>query len=210
MLIQLAYPLGDRIIIKTMANLTSKLDAVNIMLGVIGETPVNSLGSGSSRSANVVLAENVLDETSKEIQSEGWHFNTEHKYPLSRDTDNTIALPLNTLKVDTPVGEYTSIDIVQRGTSLYDRKNHSETFTEDLKVSITFLLDFIKMPEQFRNYVAIRSARKFAGRFLASTEIQSLNVRDEIEAKARAIDSDNESADITIFDNYSVYRVLDR
>ena len=193
-----------------MANLTSKLDAVNIMLGVIGETPVNSLGSGSSRSANVVLAESVLEETSKEIQSEGWHFNTEHKYLLSRGTDEKIPLPLNTLKVDTPIGEYTSVDIVQRGSSLYDRKNHSETFTEDLKVSITFLLDFIQLPEQFRNYIAIRSARKFAGRFLASTEIHSLIVRDEIEAKARAVDSDNEAADITIFDNYSVYRVLDR
>ena len=66
------------------------------------------------------------------------------------------------------------------------------------------------MPEQFRSYVAIRAARKFAGRFLASSEIQGLTIRDEIEAKARAIDSDNETGDLTIFDNYSVYRVLDR
>ena len=68
-----------------MANLTTKLDAVNTMLGVIGELPVNSLGSGSQRSANVVLAENVLDETNREIQSEGFHFNTEHKYTLRKD-----------------------------------------------------------------------------------------------------------------------------
>ena len=194
-----------------MANLTSKLDAVNTMLGVIGEMPVNSLGSGTQRSANVVLAENVLDETSREIQSEGWHFNTEHKYKLSKDAStNRIILPLNTLRVDTEVGKYTDIDIVQRGTSLYDRKNHTHKFDKDLEVSIIFLLSFIEMPEQFRSYVAIRAARKFAGRFLASSEIQGLTIRDEIEAKARAIDSDNETGDLTIFDNYSVYRVLDR
>ena len=194
-----------------MANLTSKLDAVNTMLGVIGEMPVNSLGSGTQRSANVVLAENVLDETSREIQSEGWYFNTEHKYKLSKDAStNRIILPLNTLRVDTEVGKYTDIDIVQRGTSLYDRKNHTHKFDKDLEVSIIFLLSFIEMPEQFRSYVAIRAARKFAGRFLASSEIQGLTIRDEIEAKARAIDSDNETGDLTIFDNYSVYRVLDR
>ena len=194
-----------------MANLTSKLDAVNTMLGVIGEMPVNSLGSGTQRSANVVLAENVLDETSREIQSEGWYFNTEHKYKLSKDAStHRIILPLNTLRVDTEVGKYTDIDIVQRGTSLYDRKNHTHKFDKDLEVSIIFLLSFIEMPEQFRSYVAIRAARKFAGRFLASSEIQGLTIRDEIEAKARAIDSDNETGDLTIFDNYSVYRVLDR
>jgi len=194
-----------------MANLTTKLDAVNTMLGVIGELPVNSLGSGSQRSANVVLAENVLDETNREIQSEGFHFNTEHKYTLRKDgVTNQITLPLNTLRVDTEVGKYTDIDIVQRGTSLYDRKNHTSTFDKDLEVSIVFLLEYDQMPEQFRNYVAIRAGRKFAGRFLASSEIQGLTIRDEIEAKARALDSDSETADLTIFDNYSVYRVLDR
>lgn len=194
-----------------MANLTTKLDAVNTMLGVIGELPVNSLGSGSQRSANVVLAENVLDETNREVQSEGFHFNTEHKYTLRKDgVTNQITLPLNTLRVDTEVGKYTDIDIVQRGTSLYDRKNHTSTFDKDLEVSIVFLLEYDQMPEQFRNYVAIRAGRKFAGRFLASSEIQGLTIRDEIEAKARALDSDSETADLTIFDNYSVYRVLDR
>ena len=155
----------------------------------------------------VVLAENVLDETNREVQSEGFHFNTEHKYTLRKDgVTNQITLPLNTLRVDTEVGKYTDIDIVQRGTSLYDRKNHTSTFDKDLEVSIVFLLEFAQMPEQFRNYVAIRAGRKFAGRFLASSEIQGLTIRDEIEAKARALDSDSETADLTIFDNYSVDR----
>ena len=75
-------------------------------------------------------------------------------------------------------------------------------FTEDLKVSITFLLDFTELPEQFRNYITIRAARRFGVRFLGSREIEAFTLRDEIEAKAKAIDSDSENADRTIFDNY--------
>jgi len=190
--------------------LTSKLEAVNSMLGVIGESPINTLG-GTSVPVSVVTAESLLDEVTREIQSDGWHFNTEYDYDVVRDAvTNKFVLPSNTLKIDTEAGKYTDIDVVQRGASLYDRKNHTDVFTEDLKVIITFQLDFTEMPEQFRYYVLVRASRKFANRFLGSQEIEAFTLRDEIEAKARAIASDSENADRTIFDNYDVQRVIDR
>ena len=64
---------------------TTKLEAVNTMLGVIGETPVNTLG-GTSRPVSVVSAESVLDEVNREVQSRGGHFNTEHDYDFLRRT----------------------------------------------------------------------------------------------------------------------------
>jgi hypothetical protein len=189
--------------------LTTKLEAVNTMLGVIGESPVNTI-SGSSLPVSVVMALNVLDEVSREVQSEGWHFNTEFEYPLVRNSSNQFSLPTNTLKIDTPIDKYTDIDVVQRGTSLYDRKNHTDVFNEDLEVTITFELAFEDLPQQFRTYINIKAARKFANRFLGSPEIESFTLRDEINAKATAVDSDSENADRTIFDNYDVLRVIDR
>ena len=189
--------------------LTSKLEAVNTMIGVIGESPINSI-SGSSLPVSVVTALNVLDEVSREVQSEGWHYNTEHIYPLVRNTSNKFSLPSNTLKIDVPIDKYNDIDIVQRGSTLYDRKNHTDVFSADLDVSITFELIFEELPQQFRNYITIRAARKFANRFLGSPEIESFTLRDEINAKATAIDSDSENADRNIFDNYDVLRVVDR
>jgi hypothetical protein len=189
--------------------LTTKLEAVNTMLGVIGESPVNTI-SGSSLPVSVVTALNVLDEVSREVQSEGWHFNTEFEYPLVRNSSNQFSLPTNTLKIDTPIDKYTDIDVVQRGTSLYDRKNHTDVFNEDLEVTITFELAFEDLPQQFRTYINIKAARKFANRFLGSPEIESFTLRDEINAKATAVDSDSENADRTIFDNYDVLRVIDR
>ena len=114
------------------------------------------------------------------------------------------------LKIDLNPENYTDVDAVQRGNTLYDRKNHTDIWSKAVDASVVFQLDFTELPEQFRNYITIKAARIFANRFLGSREIEGFALRDEIEAKARAVDSDSENADRTIFDNYSVLRVLDR
>ena len=190
--------------------LTTKLEAVNIIISVIGEAPVNTI-TGVSLPVTAIQAISTLDETSKAVQSEGWHCNTEHEYELTPDsTTSKITLPQNTLKFDLDPLLYTDSDPVQRGLKLYDRKNHTEIWTKSVKGSITFELEFEDLPEQLRHYITVKSARVFANRFIGTREIEGFTLREEVEAKARAIDSDSENADRTIFDSYSVLRVLDR
>jgi hypothetical protein len=190
--------------------LTTKLEAVNIIISVIGEAPVNTI-TGVSLPVTAIQAISTLDETSKAVQSEGWHCNTEHEYELTPDSvTSKITLPQNTLKFDLDPLLYTDSDPVQRGLKLYDRKNHTEIWTKSVKGSITFELEFAHLPEQLRHYITVKSARVFANRFIGTREIEGFTLREEVEAKARAIDSDSENADRTIFDHYSVLRVLDR
>ena len=190
--------------------LTTKLEAVNIIISVIGEAPINTI-TGVSLPVTAIQAISTLDETSKAVQSEGWHCNTEHEYELTPDSvTSKITLPQNTLKFDLDPLLYTDSDPVQRGLKLYDRKNHTEIWTKSVKGSITFELEFEDLPEQLRHYVTVKSARVFANRFIGTREIEGFTLREEVEAKARAIDSDSENADRTIFDHYSVLRVLDR
>ena len=190
--------------------LTTKLEAVNTMISVIGEAPINTL-TGVSLPISAIQAQAALEETSRAIQSEGWHCNTEHEYELTPDAvTKKITLPSNTLKFDLDPLLYTSVDPVQRGLKLYDRKNHTEQWDSSVKGTITFELEFEDLPEQLRHYVAVKAARVFANRFIGTREIEGFTLRDEVEAKARAIDSDSENADRTIFDSYSVLRVLDR
>jgi len=190
--------------------LTTKLEAVNTMISVIGEAPINTL-TGVSLPISAIQAQAALEETSRAIQSEGWHCNTEHEYELTPDAvTKKITLPPNTLKFDLDPLLYTSVDPVQRGLKLYDRKNHTEQWDSSVKGTITFELEFEDLPEQIRHYVAVKAARVFANRFIGTREIEGFTLRDEVEAKARAIDSDSENADRTIFDSYSVLRVLDR
>jgi hypothetical protein len=186
-----------------MATLTSKLEAVNTMLGYIGEAPVNSIATSTALPQSAALAKNILDEVSREVQSDGWHFNTVENFKLAQGVPvGTFQVPANTLQVDAvDVG----VDIVQRGLNLWDRTKNTNTFTVDtITVDMTFLLDWEELPEQARRYIAIKAGRIFQSRLVGSRELESLIMRDEIMAKARLEESDGGNADMTIFDNYDV------
>ena len=190
--------------------LTTKLEAVNIVLDCMGENPVNTLEAGSGKPRQAVLAERQLDNTSREIQTRGWHFNTEKKYDLVRDANDKITLASNVLKIDTEVNKYTDIDVVQRGNTLYDKKNHTDTFTQDLEVEIVFYLEWTQLPEAFRNWIAIRAGRKMNARYLGDGEGEVFTLRDEMEAKRLAKAAEGKNSDRTIFDNVDFQTTLRR
>jgi hypothetical protein len=190
--------------------LTTKLEAVNIVLDCMGENPINTLEAGSGKPRQAVLAERQLDNTSREIQTRGWHFNTEKKYDLVRDASDKITLASNVLKVDTEVNKYTDIDVVQRGTTLYDKKNHTDTFTQDLEVEIVFYLEWTQLPEAFRNWIAIRAGRKMNARYLGDGDGEVFTLRDEMEAKRLAKAAEGKNSDRSIFDNVDFQTTLRR
>tara|TARA_B100000989_G_scaffold132376_3_gene98292 strand:+ start:23722 stop:24315 length:594 start_codon:yes stop_codon:yes gene_type:complete len=184
-----------------MPTLTSKLEAVNSMLGHIGESPVNSISDTNALPISAATAISVLDEVSRSVQAEGWHFNTELKVTLSPAGDGTITLSDDILEVDTTD---ISIDIAQRGLSLFDRSNNTSVFSKDLEVNLTRLLDFTSLPEAARRYITLRASRVFQGRIVGSRELEALIARDEYNARADLMDTEGNNSDRTIFDSYNV------
>jgi hypothetical protein len=184
-----------------MPTLTTKLEAVNSMLGHIGETPVNSISNTNALPVSAATAVSALDEISRAVQSEGWQFNTEVNVSLSPAGDGTITLSDDIIEMD-PID--TSIDVVQRGLSLFDRSNNTTVFNRDLKVNQTRLLDWDSLPEPARRYITLRASRIFQGRVVGSRELESLIARDEYIARANLLEFDSGSADRTIFDSYDV------
>lgn len=179
-----------------MATLTSQLESVNVMLGHIGESPINSLTGSLPVSATTALA--ALNEVSKEIQSEGWHFNSEKNVILS-PVGGSITVPTDAVQVD---ADDKSLDIVQRGSSLFDRTNNTSTFTKSIKVNLMRLLDWDSLPEEARRYITLRASRIFQGRVVGSRELEALIARDEYQARSRLEESDYGGSDRTIFDNF--------
>lgn len=184
---------------------TTELQAINQMLAAIGESPVNSINSGL---VDAVLAKQALDATSTDLQERGWHWNTLKGFTLGRSlgTDE-IFLPTTTLKVDTVD---TSIDAVQRGSRLFDNTTHSYQWDRDLKVNLVELLPFEELPQAARTFITLSASRRFQQGRLGSDTLYKFQTLDEQKAWASLIDAEAETSDASIFDNYSVSRVLDR
>tara|TARA_B100001769_G_scaffold42412_1_gene29565 strand:+ start:6995 stop:9445 length:2451 start_codon:yes stop_codon:yes gene_type:complete len=182
---------------------TQKLKAINSMLGHIGEAPVNSI-SNANLPVSVSTAINVLDEISNEVQSEGWHFNTEIEVKYT-PVDGAITLTSDIIQFD-PVDS--SLDIVQRGSSLFDRKNNTTTFTKDVTVNQIRLLTWDSLPEVARRYITLKASRIFQGRIIGSKELEALIARDEYNARANLQEADGRTSDRSMFDNDDVsYRI---
>lgn len=186
---------------------TTKLQAINTMLSAIGEPPINTL---SSQRADSNIAEQILDEVSREVQSYGWHFNTEINVTVSPDTNGHIIVSENVARVDTDPAQYTDLDITLRGDKLFDRVSNSSVFTSSLVVSRVVMLDFEEMPEQARRYVMIRAARIFGDRMVGSEKHHMFTGQDEMLALARMREYENDTADHSIFDEYSTASVINR
>ena len=185
---------------------TTELEAINTMLSTIGESPVNAVEDTGN--VDVVIARQILQSVSREVQARGWHFNTEKNYTITPDSEGYLVLPNTVLKVDTVYPD-SSKDVVVRGSRLYDREKHTYVFTDAVKVDMTILLTFDELPEVARNCVTIRASRIFQERVVGSDTLHAFNSQDEARAMVSLMEYEADTADLNILSgNYSVYRIL--
>ena len=185
----------------TIQTRTTELEAVNTILSTIGEAPLNTLTG--SLPVDGTMAQNILDEINREVQSIGWHWNTHYKVDITRDTDNKIPVGTDVLRIKLN-GKYdkSSYDVVQRDSFLYNLAKNSETFDQDFTDNtIVYILDFSKLPEQARRYITIRSARVFHDRTLGANTIHKFSSEDEARSLAVMRQAEAHTGDHTIFDS---------
>jgi hypothetical protein len=188
----------------------TELDAINLMLSVIGEAPINVL-SDEPQTVDVSLAQKQLGNTLNEVQSKGYNFNREYNITLLPDGNGNINVPTNytRVQIDEAHGD-TSMDIVHRGTRLYDRKNRTYVFTKNVVVRCIVLLPFDQIPECARRYISIKAARAFADRVMGDQATHAFTAMEEAQAKILLDNEEGENVGHTIFDNWSVGRTLQR
>lgn len=188
---------------------TTELEAVNLLLDVIGEAPISNLEN--SAVVDAVKARAVLSEVSRATQQKGWHFNTEIDYELVPTVyEKEIILPGNCLRVDTTKVQK-DFDVVQRGNRLYDRKNHTYKFDRSLKVDMVILLPFEELPEVARYYISIRAARVFQARTVGSEALYQFNAQDETLALNDLKRAEGITGDYNMFSgSWSVAKILHR
>lgn len=179
------------------------LEAVNVLLTTIGEAPVNTLTG--NQVTDVTIANQVLTEVSREVQAQGWHFNTEDKVVLSRNEFNFIVIPADVARIDTP-----DYNTVIRGDKLFNLDTRSYEFATTVEASIVYYQDFLELPDVVKKYITTRAARIFSDRMLNSETIHRMVSRDEQKALIDLKDFEGDTADFNMMDSYSVSRVMNR
>ena len=205
---------------------STELDAINSILMSVGESPVNST---TVQSPEVVIAQNTLQQVCREVQAEGWKFNTEQEYPITLDTNNHCIIPNNVLQIDTNHFKHINdFDVVRKKDSgiwkLYDQTEHRFNFENTsegkLYVDIIWMVEFEEMPQVFRDYCTIRASRIASNRMVNNPQASELIAQDEAQARAVAVEYDTSQGDYNIFNNqegrtnastiYRPYKVLQR
>ena len=185
---------------------TTKLEAVNVMLSAIGEAPVNSLSSGLIEAE---IAESILNTIDREVQSMGWHFNTDLNRSFAQDTLGQIILPTDILRADATL-KADAPNLVQRGLKMYDRANHTFVVGAPANLDVVVQLLFDDVPEPAKRYMVLRATRVFQDRVVGSGTLHDFQQRDEAEALIQLKDFDKSADDHNIFDNYDTFSIIDR
>jgi hypothetical protein len=192
----------------------SELQAVNMMLTTIGEQPIANLNDKAGLQ-DASIAQDILHNTSRQVQSRGWIFNTDLQKILSPDSTTAgggkIKVDSNVLRIDTTSKVRSNkTDVVERAGYLYDREKNTNLFTDTVTVDYVTFLPFESIPESARRYIAVKSARIFHDRVVGSGELHAFFQQDEMQAWSDLLEYQSEIGDFNIFDDYDTFRVVDR
>jgi hypothetical protein len=187
---------------------STELEAINVMLEAIGSEPAASLSV--SVNSDVNHAKSILKETIREILEQGWDFNTDTKYALSKTVNDEYVVPLNVAAIDVSE-DYPEVRATYRNGKMWDQENHTFTWDKDITFDIVWLFPFEELPQVARHYITMVAARKMQGRLLGSDNAGKYTENDEMQARAAFIDAEAIDAKHNILSgNYSVARVLNR
>lgn len=160
-------------------DLLTELDAINTMLGVIGETPVASI---DLTLPDIASAKAIFDAANRDVQTIGLNCNSDEDVVLTPTAGEFIipTTPYPVLRIDA-----TNVykNIVKRGAKLWDKENNTFTFTlTELHVDIVWFLPFADLPVATRVYITMKAAKCFQARVLGSEVLGPYSKDDEFVA----------------------------
>jgi len=197
-------------------NRQEELPAVNEILASVGQAPVTTL---DQTNPDVAIAYDTLLQVSREVQAEGWTFNKEYNYPLKPDSNKHIQIPNNMLQVDL-TDDYRHYDPIRRDGKLYDRISHTYEWSEEaLEADITWLFDWVDLPQPIKDYITARAASIAASRLVGDPTQYQLIQQKEAYCRAMALEYECNQGDYTFFghprggnfyNSYQPYHALKR
>jgi len=148
----------------------TELDAINMMLMSIGQSPVNTVDSTGIK--DVAIAQLILHNTSRSVQSEGWAFNSDYALTLTPDGNDRYLVPANVMHIDpvSPGDDWVQrYDLTNTAMSMYDLINQTfDANAATMDVDAIYFYDFEQIPQTARDYIALRAGQIFQAGAISS------------------------------------------
>lgn len=145
----------------------NELEALNMLLRLIGSSPVNNIATPHPDAAN---AKTTLNRIRRQAQRRGWWFNIDYNTTYAPDENGNILIPD---EISSLVAE--DKNLIKRGKKLYNKLAQTFVFTTSIVACrTTRILEWDDMPECMQEYCAYFAAEQF--------------VRDELEDPQKQAD----------------------
>ena len=183
-------------------NATEELPAVNQILSSVGQAPVTTL---DQTNPDVAIAYDTLLQVSREVQSEGWTFNTELEYEDTTDSNKEYTPTNNMLQVDLSHSDnaYATKNVIRRNGKLYDKYNHTHEITstanEEIRLDIIWKFDWVDLPVPIQDYIVARAATIVSSRIVGDTQQYGILQQQEMLSRSTALEYECNQGDYTFF-----------
>jgi|TARA_X000001388_G_scaffold33845_1_gene23880 hypothetical protein len=198
---------------------STELDAVNQILSAVGQAPVTTL---DLQNPEVYTTLQTLRDVSREVQSEGWYFNTEHDVEFTPNSSDEIPVADDILQIDANrEAHLDNFAIIVKDGKLYDKYHHKHSDRDEFKFPATILgtgdhlhcdvvyfYQFNNLPYAFQAHVIAKSARKVATKLVGNTDLVRVLSIDEEQTKAALMEYETRQGDYSMFgwnDNGNYY-----
>ena len=171
----------------TTVDTDTELSAVNSILGAIGQSPITTL---NYENPEIGFIYNILTEVNKDVQNEGWIFNTEYNVEKEPEaTTNYITIPSNVLRYDLHGDDANrNKNLVRRNGRLWDTVHQTYEFDSSVKLDITWLWPFEDLPSSFKRYIISRASVRAATQLVSNPQLVQLLQSQEALTRATCME----------------------
>ena len=184
----------------------TELDAVNNIIGTLGEAPIDTLEDLTN--VDAINALRILQEVSRIEQARGWSFNLIEDFVFNPDTTDNNRIPWNDNILFLKGEEGTKL--VRYGKHMKDLVRNSDYFPQAIHAEVILLIPFEELPEQMRSYIVAKAGFMFQSAYFGDDALSTVINMQVQDTWQHLMDYEMDDNNYSMLDNEHVKELLAR
>lgn len=182
----------------------TELDAVNRIIGTIGESPIDTLEDMTD--VDSINAYRILQDINRQEQARGWSFNRIPHFTLTPDK-YTKKIPWNNNFLFLKANHWVH-KLIRHGEFVKDLRRNSDIFEHPVDVEIVLYVPFEELPEQMRNYIVAKACYVFQNSYFGDDSLTRTTQMQMQEAWQHLQEFEIDNNNYSMFDLTYVRKLL--